>query len=246
MTNGRKATDDTMQPFSASERGLPAQIAARLGRRIIQGELQPGDKLPKETELLDQLQVSRTTLREALTLLSSKGFIEARQRIGTTVRFPEFWNTLDPTVMSWHGDKDEHGLAQELFEIRSAIEPLAAGLAAQRATEADVVQIRAALQLMAEDHRNPRLAIEADIAFHLGIIQAAHNRFLLPVASVIRAALTISVPRTFHKFGGMQHALAMHEAIVVAIEKRDTEAASEAARILISDTYDRNFASQQK
>ncbi|MGJ4860765.1 FadR/GntR family transcriptional regulator [Labrys sp. La1] len=235
------AKSKAMEPFSATERGLPAQIAARLGRRIIQGELRPGDKLPKESDLLDQLQVSRTTLREALTLLSSKGFTEAKQRIGTTIRSAEFWNTLDPMVMSWHGAQDEHALAQELFEIRSAIEPLAAGLAAQRATADDLAQIRIALTTMAEDHKNPRLAMDADIAFHLGIIQAAHNRFLLPVASVIRAALTISVPKTFQKFGGMRHALALHEAIAVAIERRDAETASKAASDLIADTYERNF-----
>lgn len=84
--------------------------------------------------------------------------------------------------------------------------------------------------------------MEADVAFHLGIIQAAHNRFLGPVGSVIRAALTISVPKTFAKFGGMSHALGMHEAIVKAIEQRDPVKAAKAAEKLISDTYDRNFS----
>lgn len=213
-----------------------------MGRSILRGELRPGDKLPKETDLLDQLQVSRTTLREALTILTSKGFIEAKQRIGTSVRAPEFWNMLDPIVMSWHGDQDEQALAEELFEIRSAIEPPAARLAARRATKTDLEQLRTALATMAQDQSNPRLAMEADVAFHLGIIQAAHNRFLGPVGSVIRAALTISVPKTFAKFGGMSHALGMHEAIVKAIEQRDPVKAAKAAEKLISDTYDRNFS----
>jgi DNA-binding FadR family transcriptional regulator len=237
---------DMMEPVPASGRGLPAQIAARMGRSILRGELRPGDKLPKETDLLDQLQVSRTTLREALTILTSKGFIEAKQRIGTSVRAQEFWNTLDPTVMSWHGEQDEKALAEELFEIRSAIEPLAAGLASRRATESDLAQLRAALATMAQDHSNPKLAIEADITFHLGIIQAAHNRFLTPVGSVIRAALTISVPKTFTRFGGMGHALGMHEAIVKAIEQRDPVKATKAAEKLISDTYERNFGQMAK
>jgi DNA-binding FadR family transcriptional regulator len=235
------SANETIGSVPAAERGLPAQIAARMGRSILRGDLRPGDKLPKETDLLDQLQVSRTTLREALTILTSKGFIEAKQRIGTSVRAPSAWNTLDPMVMSWHDDEDEQALAQELFEIRSAIEPLAARLAAARATEADLAQLRAALATMAEDNSNPRLAMEADIAFHLGIIQAAHNRFLAPVGSVIRAALTISVPKTFAKFGGMSHALGMHEAIVKAIEQRAPTKAAKAAEKLIADTYERNF-----
>lgn len=240
-SNRLTMANETIGSVPAAERGLPAQIAARMGRSILRGELQPGDKLPKETDLLEQLQVSRTTLREALTVLTSKGFIEAKQRIGTSVRASEFWNTLDPMVMSWHDEQDEQALAQELFEIRSAIEPLAAGLAARRATEADLMPLHAALATMAEDHSNPRLAMEADIAFHLGIIQAAHNRFLVPVGSVIRAALAISVPKTFAKFGGMGHALAMHAAIVKAIEQRDPAKAAKAAEKLIADTYERNF-----
>lgn len=84
-------------------------------------------------------------------------------------------------------------------------------------------------------------AIEADIAFHLQIFQAAHNRFLLPVASVIRAALSISIPKTMAASGGFGQSLAQHEAILSAIEARDGEAAASAAETLIAATYKRNF-----
>jgi hypothetical protein len=69
-----------------------------------------------------------------------------------------------------------------------------------------------------------------------------HDRFLLPVSSVIRAALTISIPKTMKTFGGLQHSLKMHEAIIDAIEARDETRASEAATLLISATYQRNFS----
>jgi len=225
------------------ERGLPAQIAGRIGRRIIQGELKPGDTLPKELDLLAELQVSRSTLREAFTLLSSNGFIEAKQRIGTRVRPRERWNTLDPMVIGWQSESgDPAALAQELFEIRFAVEPLAARLAAQRARPEDIARIRAALHAMGEDHRNPRRAMQADVDFHMQVIAAAHNRFLMPVGSVIRAALEISVPRTFEKFGGMSHSMAMHADIARAIEQSKPEAAARAATRLLEDTYQRNFA----
>jgi DNA-binding GntR family transcriptional regulator len=68
------------------------------------------------------------------------------------------------------------------------------------------------------------------------------DRFLLPVSSVIRAALTISIPKTMKTFGGLQHSLKMHEAIIDAIEARDETRASEAATLLISATYQRNFS----
>lgn len=236
-----------MKTFAIGDRGLPAQIAGEIGRRITLGELKVGEILPKETEFLANLRVSRTTLREALKILSTKGFIEAKPRLGTRVRSPEFWNTLDPVVLAWQGDADDQdALAEELFEIRSAIEPLAAGLAARRGSGAEHVQIRTAFSHMAKEHATAEAAIEADISFHLQIFQAAHNRFLLPVSSVIRAALTISIPKTLKSFGGLQHSLKMHEAIIDAIEARDETRASEAAERLISATYRRNFPASDR
>lgn len=192
--------------------------------------------------MLSTLGVSRTTLREALKILSTKGFIEAKPRLGTRVRAAEFWNTLDPVVLSWQGDADDQGaLAEELFEIRLSVEPLAARLAARRSTDEERAQIRAAFLRMAGERAGVEEAIEADIEFHLQIFQAAHNRFLLPVASVIRAALSISIPKTMAASGGFGQSLAQHEAILSAIEARDEEAASSAAATLISSTYERNF-----
>lgn len=227
---------------SGLERGLPAQIAGRIGRRILQGQLKPGDTLPKELDLLAELQVSRTTLREAFAILASNGFIEAKQRIGTRVCSKDRWNTLDSAVMTWHSETGDPGaLAQEMFEIRLAVEPMAARLAAQRATPENIARIREALQAMGDGHDNPQHAMEADVDFHLQIIAAAHNRFLMPVASVIRTALIVSVPKTFAKFGGMDHSLPMHANIARAIEQRKPEAASRAVIRLLEDTYQRNF-----
>lgn len=231
-----------MTTFTIGDRGLPAQIAAEIGRKIALGELKPGVILPKESEMLGNLRVSRTTLREALKILSTKGFIEAKPRLGTRVRAPEHWNTLDPVVLSWHeGAEDQPHLAEELFEIRLAIEPMAASLASKRGSAEEIGRIRTAYARMTEEHATVSAAIEADIDFHLEIIQAAHNRFLLPVSSVIRTALTISIPRTLRTFGGLQHSLKMHEAIVEAIEARDQAAAFSAAETLLSATYQRNF-----
>lgn len=233
-----------MNAFAIGDRGLPAQIAAEIGRRITLGELKPGDILPKESDMLSNLRVSRTTLREALKILETKGFIVAKPRAGTRVRPPEFWNTLDPTVLSWQGDADDQeALAQELFEIRLAIEPLAASLAALRGSDIEHRQIRAAYDAMVVAHASQYAAIEADIDFHLKIIHAARNRFLLPVSSVIRAALTISIPKTFKAFGGIEHSLAMHEAIAIAIGKRDGPAAANAAETLLLETYKQNLSS---
>lgn len=231
-----------MRALDLGNRGLPAQIAAEIGRRITLGELKAGAFLPKETEMLTNLKVSRTTLREALKILSTKGFIEAKPRLGTRIRSPEFWNTLDPVVLSWHSDADDQGaVIEELFDLRLSIEPLAARLASRRGTTDDHQNIRKAYQHMTQSHASTEEAIEADIDFHLQIFQAAHNRFLLPVSSVIRAALTISIPKTIKTSGGLLTSLKMHEAIVDAIEQRDQEKAVETTIELIRTTYERNF-----
>ncbi|WP_439625138.1 FadR/GntR family transcriptional regulator [Shinella sp.] len=231
-----------MKVIAREDRGLPARIAGDIGRRITLGELKVGDTLPKEADMLAGLGVSRTTLREALKILSTKGFIEAKPRLGTRVRAAEHWNTLDPVVLSWQGDADDQeALAEELFEIRLSIEPLAARLAARRGSAREHAQIRAAYLRMAEERADLEEAIEADIDFHLQIFQAAHNRFLLPVASVIRAALSISIPKTMAASGGFGQSLAQHEAILVAIEARDEETAASTAATLIASTYKRNF-----
>ena len=231
-----------MKVIAREDRGLPARIAGDIGRRITLGELKVGDTLPKEADMLAGLGVSRTTLREALKILSTKGFIEAKPRLGTRVRAAEHWNTLDPVVLSWQGDADDQeALAEELFEIRLSIEPLAARLAARRGSAREHAQIRAAYLRMAEERAGLEEAIEADIDFHLQIFQAAHNRFLLPVASVIRAALSISIPKTMAASGGFGQSLAQHEAILVAIEARDEETAAGTAATLIASTYKRNF-----
>ncbi|WP_439617519.1 FadR/GntR family transcriptional regulator [Shinella sp.] len=231
-----------MKVIAREDRGLPARIAGDIGRRITLGELKVGDTLPKEADMLAGLGVSRTTLREALKILSTKGFIEAKPRLGTRVRAAEHWNTLDPVVLSWQGDADDQeALAEELFEIRLSIEPLAARLAARRGSAREHAQIRAAFLRMAEERAGLEEAIEADIDFHLQIFQAAHNRFLLPVASVIRAALSISIPKTMAASGGFGQSLAQHEAILVAIEARDEETAASTAATLIASTYKRNF-----
>ena len=122
-------------------------------------------------------------------------------------------------------------LAEELFEIRLSIEPMAARLAAQRGTTADHAAIRAAFVRMSQAHVGLEDAIEADIDFHLQILQAEHNRFLLPISSVVRAALSISIPRTMAASGGFGASLNQHEAILTAIERREGEAALAAGRV---------------
>ncbi len=117
-----------------------AHIVDTLGREIISGALPSGSTLPGDAELLDRFKVSRTVLREAMKTLAAKGLIVSRTRIGTKVTGRETWSLFDADILNWHFECgiDETFLVH-LSEIRLAFEPLAAALAAQRATAKDIV-----------------------------------------------------------------------------------------------------------
>jgi DNA-binding FadR family transcriptional regulator len=119
-------------------RGAHGETVYEIGRRIVGGELKPGDLLP-EGELIAELDISRTVLREAIKVLGAKGLVEARPRIGTKVSPRSHWRLMDPDVLAW---QTEYGF-DELFlrnlaEVRSLIEPGAARLAAERASEEEI------------------------------------------------------------------------------------------------------------
>ena len=137
-------------PYIYPRRGLHGEVVHTIGLQIVNGDLQPGDALPPEDDLTSDLSVSRTVLREAVRVLAAKGLVEARPKTGTRVRERGEWNILDPDVLSWRTEaSDDHKLYEETTEIRLAIEPLAARLAATRATDEEVAGIMEAYAGMA-------------------------------------------------------------------------------------------------
>src|SRR5690348_8047118 len=101
MARHRGRTPSRLLP-SEPIRNIHDYLATRLGREIVGGHYQPGDQLPNEVDLRDQLSVSRTALREAYRVLGAKGLIASRQNVGTRVRPRTDWNMLDPDVLNWH------------------------------------------------------------------------------------------------------------------------------------------------
>src|SRR5450432_2463662 len=108
------------------------QIAAILGTEILKGVHRAGDNMPPEPDLIKRFQVSRTVMREVTKTLAAKGFVVSKTRVGTRVRDPVHWNFFDADVLAWRvriGLDDE--FMRSLTEIRRALEPAAASLAAQ-------------------------------------------------------------------------------------------------------------------
>ena len=208
--------------------------AEHIGRRIVSGELRPGTTLPNSTELARQLSIARPALREALKLLAGKGLVESTPRRGTVVRSPDVWNSLDEDVLSWQlGESPNAAFVRDLFELRRIIEPEAAACAAHRATQTMLSDIENALHVMESAETKSSASIKADVAFHLSILVASGNGFLMSFAPAIRTSLTMvfSFQRTVCP--DRDHFVPGHRAIVDAIRRGDPDGARSAVRALL-------------
>ncbi|AEV85084.1 Fatty acid metabolism regulator protein [Actinoplanes sp. SE50] len=203
-------------------------------QRIAAGDLRPGDKLPTEIEMCDAYGMSRSAIREAVHKLAGKGFVSVRQGSGSTIAPREQWNELDPDYLRCGVDTDMfHELVvTHLIEARESLEPVIAGLAAQRATEEERRTLRA---LLAEQQRfgdrEPEAQAEADIRFHSALAYATHNPLLIAMHTSLvtlgrrSRTLATQVP------GGVDRAIMWHTHLLEAVESRDSMAATDAMRM---------------
>ena len=218
------------------------QIVRALGQEILSGRIQPGEKLPMEADLLERFGVSRTALREAMKTLAAKGFLSVKTRVGTRVTDPLNWNYFDKEVLAWHvsGGMDAD-FRRNLAEVRRALEPAAAALAAERRTTADLAAMRSALDLMRQESRSEYAFARADLALHLAIGAASQNPMMRSLASVIETALleafTLSPPTREPRLH--TETVEAHARIVDRIEARDAEGASAAMLAVIDAGYQR-------
>jgi DNA-binding FadR family transcriptional regulator len=217
---------------SAIVRNVHSQVADRIGISIVRGDIAAGDTLPSEMQLCELIDVSRTVVREAIRTLTGKGLVEARAKSGTRVRPPEQWNQLDPDVLRWQLEtSDVDSYLNKLFQLRCAVEPSAAALAATQAGVEDVARIRGGYDGMVAARTNEHFVV-ADIAFHQAIYFATRNEFFWPIAQMfeitLRQSFTIAA-RGDHR----ARALLEHCAVVDAIAAHDAEGARQATAILL-------------
>jgi GntR family transcriptional regulator, galactonate operon transcriptional repressor len=226
--------------ISRSRRNLCGQVVHDLGCRILAGEVKPGDPLPQEWTLCDQMGVSRTVVREAIKSLAAKGLVESRARRGTIVRPARSWNYLDPEVLDWQSRADPDG--RHLFhltELRQAIEPPAAAMAAERATEASLRLISRACEEMQRTVDSVEDFLAADIQFHVEILHATGNPFFAPVANVISTSLESSLRTTNRQSADNRASVPVHQKVMKAICARKPTSAQAAMQSLLAEAADR-------
>lgn len=221
-----------MSTTRAAPPRLSDVVANSLEARILEGSLKPGDLLPSERKLALELGVSRPSLREAIQKLVSKGMLTTRHGGGTSVT-----DRMEATFAApWQEMLLGHpALQTDLLEFRHMLEGEAATLAAQRATDDDLVRIGAVMARLEAAYADDDLeaSIENDVAFHQAIAEASHNAMI--------GHLTASLMRVVrdHVAGNLKHLhawpaqwqqiIAQHRAIWQAIQRRDSRRASRAA-----------------
>jgi len=204
---------------------LPDKIIEQIKNTIIEGRLQPGDKLPSERELAERFSVGRTTVREALKALSYAGIIK-KVREGTIVNrniSNFFIDSLTQMLILKHLD------FEDLFETRKILEVKLAGLAAQRATIEDIEMIGNILKEMSEKaNLNPYEFITEDIKFHETIAETAQNRVLYEIFIAVRLLLRKAQEEVIKYPGIMKRSLKYHQQIFEAIKKQNVSKAKRA------------------
>jgi len=213
-----------------SGRNLTQQLVHTLGETIASGRYQPGDGLPSEASLCEEYGISRSATREAIKMLTAKGLITSRPRQGIRVQVRARWNLFDPDVLDWIlRASPSLEMLREFMQLRTAIEKEAAALAAAEQDRERIAEIETALAGMKAAEEGLGDAVDADIAFHINILNATNNPFYIQLGSFIETALRVSI-RFTNRIKGVQSAsYANHKRLFDAIDRGDAAGASGAS-----------------
>jgi DNA-binding FadR family transcriptional regulator len=222
---------------------------AELGRRVVGQEWQPGDAIPREADLSEELAVSRSVIREAFRILGAKGLIRSRTSDGTRVLPREEWRLLDPDVMQWRiAAGDTRDLLLELLRVRAVLEPGVVREATLSASPEARARILAAWDAKVEVFITPdpdlaerrRRFIDTDLEFHRAFLAAVESPLLGQLFNVIEAALRLLFDLQMRARGyetemiGMEDGHRHHAAVMAAWLDGDAGAAEAAMRDLIA------------
>ena len=198
-------------------------VIDRLRHAIHIGTYLPGDKLPPQRLLAQQLGVSRTTVRDAVRVLEAEGYVASKRGAAggiTVLDQGQDEERLRPMLRSRMAELDE------AFEFRIAVEGAAARLAAQRRTDDDLARLRRAHASLERGRETARFRA-ADNVFHLAVADAAGNRYMRQAIEMARATTWMPVDQLISQVFTSAHE--HHAQIVHAIEQGDPEAAERAA-----------------
>ncbi|MER6113822.1 FadR/GntR family transcriptional regulator [Streptomyces hirsutus] len=218
--------------MSNTGRGLHGHVLDTLGPEITAGAYPPGSVL-RTDELAQRFEVSRSVMREVVRVLESMRLVESRRRVGVTVRPACDWNVYDPQVIRWRlAGADRPRQLRSLTVLRSAVEPVAAGLAARNATAEQCAELTECALGMVANSRGHRLEgyLFHDMAFHRVILTASGNDMFARLGDVVAEVLA---GRTHHDVmfdDPDPAAVTLHVQVAEAVRERDAARAEELTR----------------
>lgn len=195
---------------------LAEQVQEQIFHYIVDTPLELGAKLPNEFELGEMFGVGRSTIREAVKILSSKGIVEVRHGSGTYVLSTKEEN---PDPLGLKDLEDQKRLALDLVDLRLMLEPGIAELAAQNATPEDIAKLRRLCETVEQRIKNDERYLEDDIAFHTCIAECSKNKVVEQIVPIIDTAVMLNVNVT-HKML-KQETVETHWAVCEAIAEGD-------------------------
>ncbi len=226
-----------------SKKNLHASAVDTIAEWIVTDRYPADTALPTEADLCAALGVSRTIVREAIKTLAAKGMVAVAPKLGSRVLDERSWNMFDPQVLKWRlAFRNARVVAEDLVELRLLLEPVAAGLAARRATHSERREIRNAFEAMEAATDDLNAYGRADVGFHQQILLACHNSFLTRLAPLIEILISTTLDlyaQTGRNATHLRRAnLPLHASVMEAITAGDSVAAEAAAKAIISRAFE--------
>ena len=218
--------------FEIIRRNKVYEEVAKQIERLILKKLKPGDTLPSERELAEMLQVSRSSIRDAIRGLELMGLVEPRQGAGTIVREISAESVVNPFANTLKQQREQ---VSELLDFRLMLEPPLAARAATHATDDELAEMEEILQRQEAKMQRGEAAVNEDTEFHYSIALASGNTVVLKVLDVVMDLLRDTRERSLQVEGRAQRSLAGHRRILAAIKRRDAESAKAAMRRHVED-----------
>lgn len=219
----------------SDRKSMHSRIVQEIGLQIVSGRFKPDDRLPAEALLCEEYAVSRPVLREATRVLVAKGLVYSKPRVGSVVKARREWHLLDPDVLHWlMQSSPQNEFFALLTSVRAIIEPAAAALAAQHASDEEIAGIGEAYQRM-EAAPDTAALLQPDLDFHSRIADATHNDLLAHLCNMLSLALREALKHSNQRPNLHELAMPRHKAILTAIENRDALAARQATLVQLDD-----------
>ncbi|MCZ7663961.1 MAG: FadR family transcriptional regulator [Thermoleophilia bacterium] len=205
-------------------RRLYEGVVNQLQALISSGRLEPGDQLPSERALADQLAVSRTSVREGLRILEARGMLEARPGQGLFVRGRRTEEIVG--ILAAYLVRERESFL-EVLDLREALERKAAERAALLATQKDLEALKAAVVAMQEEVLEGRPALDSDTEFHRALGTASRNEVLSQMLNTVLGLMAQRRREVFQEGHGGILVLHQHVGIYRAIKNKDAKLAGE-------------------